>query len=163
MKRLTKIILVLILAFIMFAIGGFIYFLASFSPGTLGGFEPFKLEAKKEKVEYLMDSIFFNQIDSTYQVPKKWKHIDDWEKRGYGFLDTKILYFNTSPEEMYYVSFLGDSLKWAKDNYTEVAIRAVGTSKGWKTEQAFEKKEKNRIQLRFQNKIVEPIEEAIKN
>jgi len=162
--KIVKIILACIGIYIAYYIIGFIYFLVSFSPGTLGGFKTTRFEINKYKLESVVDSLFFNNFDSTFKVPQKWKVLDTWEKDGYGFLDTRIYYFSSPPEEMYYVSFIGDSSYWKKHNYSEIAIRSIGNKHGWKSEKSIDDDDEiERIEKRFKKEIITLIEQSIKN
>ena len=94
-----------------------------------------------------------------YQIPDKWKELDTWHKRGYGFLGGTIFYFAKSPEEMYYVTFIGDTTNQENSKSSELAIRAI--SKGspkWLSEDDVNNKEKKRIENRFRAEIVSKLE-----
>lgn len=128
------------------------------SCGTLGGLDSRVFLVSKEKIENAIDS--FYAISSDYVIPAKWEQYDDWSKRGYDFLESRIFYFKSYPEEMYYVSFEGTSTSPA-DTYTcAIAIRAVfkEDEKGWYLEDDLDKEDKKRIESRFDNEIVSKIE-----
>ncbi|MCD6067611.1 MAG: hypothetical protein K0S33_2437 [Bacteroidetes bacterium] len=130
-----------------------------FGAGTLGGFDQRVFPANKRTLEWALDALYEEYPE--YAVPGKWKHFDDWTARGYDFLDTRIFYFASSPEEMYYVSFIGDSAMQA--NYPDrsiLAVRAVhnGTG-GWKLREDIKRGERERIEDRFHKEIIAKLEE----
>ncbi|WP_026978903.1 hypothetical protein [Flavobacterium tegetincola] len=91
------------------------------------------------------------------KIPAKWKDNDDWKKRGFGFLDTRIFYFQSEPEEMYYVSFVGNG---NENGPTILSIRSVFTKRHnqWLKEEDFSNDEKERIEKRFDTEIINKIE-----
>src|SRR4051812_13486729 len=113
--------------------------------GTLGGFDIRSFPTSKQNVVAAIDTLYARHPE--YRVPNKWKRFDDWQERGYGFLDTRIFYFKADPEEMYYVSFYGDANDAVQANktYTALSIRAVhdGTTT-WKLEEDVSSSSKNR-------------------
>ena len=72
--------------------------------GTLGGIDNRTFETPKQNIEKAIETLFVKNPE--LKIPAKWKDNDDWKKRGFGFLDTIIFYFQSEPEEMYYVSFV---------------------------------------------------------
>ena len=137
-------------------IGGLILF--NCSCGTLSGFDSIHFSVGKDVLENAIDSLY-NEFPQ-YQIPPKWQKFDDWNKRGYGFLDARIFYFSKAPEEMYYVTFIGDSTTQTSVTQSEIAIRAVSNgSERWYLEEDVKGSEKKRIQTRFKNEIVLKLEE----
>jgi len=133
-----------------------------YGAGTLGGFDPHVFYASKQSVVKGIDSLYSNNPESS--MPEKWVKYDGWSVRGYGFLDSRIFYFQSEPEEMYYVSFIGDSNKAnpKNNNRTELSIRAVFKElSGWKYERELSSSEKKRIIKRFNDEIIIPIENYI--
>jgi hypothetical protein len=94
--------------------------------------------------------------------PDKWKKEDDWKERGYDFLDSRIFYFKSEPEEMYYVSFYGDAndAHQADTTNTGISIRAVdnGANYIWTKESDISSSEERRIKKRFQSEIISKLE-----
>lgn len=134
-----------------------------FDAGTLGTFQQWTFP--------LSESIFDREITSfyqkhlTYTIPNKWKDFDDWEKRGYRFLHGKIIYFNHSPEEMYYVTYFGtEPNSFGNDSdssITTLAVRAVNNGNtNWKTIDDYKgnKNEIDRINTRFYKEIITKLE-----
>src|SRR5882672_7782340 len=78
----------------------------NFSSGTLGGFEDNVFPVSKKRLDNAIDSLYkeFPQ----YKIPEKWMDLDNWSARGYDFLESNIFYFKDNPEEMYYVTYIGD-------------------------------------------------------
>ncbi|TJY63736.1 hypothetical protein FAZ19_15815 [Sphingobacterium alkalisoli] len=134
------------------------FVLQNISCGTLGGLDDRVFLVSKEKIENAIDS--FYTMNPTYVIPAKWEQHNDWSKRGYDFLESRIFYFKSSPEEMYYVSFVGTSTSPADTFTCTLAIRAVfkEDEKGWYLEKDLDRKEKKRIEARFDNEIVSKIE-----
>ena len=162
--KIIRVILIFIGLYAIWIAIGFTSFLFNFSGGSsLNGFETYRFETKKHHLETLIDTVFFDSHTTNYCIPKKWIHLDDWEKRGLDFPETRIFYFPLSPVEMYYVSFLGDSTYWKKSSYAEISIRAVGTKNGWKHAKSINEKDKNRIEKRFRKEIIKVITTEIKN
>jgi hypothetical protein len=123
--------------------------------GTLGGFDSRKFETDKKTLQVGIDSLY--KLHPEYVIPDEWKDFDSWSERGYDFLEGHILYFSSSPEEMYYVTILaGDEAR--------IAIRAVNTgSRRWLLETDFLPKEKERIMKRFDFEIISKLEELTKS
>ena len=132
-------------------------FIACISCGTLGGFESINVPVERSVLKKAMDSLYSTFPE--YQIPDKWKKFDTWRERGYGFLDGTIFYFAKGPEEMYYVTFIGDSTEQAHSKITEIAVRAVsrGSAK-WILEEDTNKKEKQRVENRFRVEILSKLE-----
>lgn len=129
--------------------------------GTLGGFETRKFPVSKQKIVVAIDS--FYKRNPEFLPPLKWKEEEDsWKKRGYDFLDTRFFYLKDNPEEMYYVSFIGDGNDSIQSNVNSVgiAIRAVYTRKKakWLYEKDFTENEKRRIESRFNSNIISKLE-----
>lgn len=126
--------------------------------GTLGGFNTISFPTSKKNIENAIDTLYSNYPD--YRIPDKYKDFDNWSKRGYDFLDSRILYFTHEPEEMYYISFVGDEESFKDTTHIDIAIRAVflGSKRKWLKEEDFSKEEKNRIQTRFKNEVISKLE-----
>ena len=123
--------------------------------GTLGGFDTISFPTSKKKIEIAIDSLYFNYPE--YKIPDKWKEENDWSKRGFNFLNSRIFYFKENPEEMYYTSIRvgNDSL-----THIDIAIRSVfmGSKRKWLKQEDFTKEEENRIQTRFKTEIISKLE-----
>ncbi|HLC82499.1 MAG TPA: hypothetical protein VJI69_01635 [Bacteroidia bacterium] len=147
-----KNLIILLLLFSLSGCGVLFY-----GAGTLGGFDIRFFPVAKIEVVKAISDLYRNNPE--YSIPEKWKQHDDWKARGYGFLDTRIFYFKNPPEEMYYVSFYGDSIKQANPHKIGIAIRAVyNDSHGWDLEKEFKRKERERVEQRFQNEIIAKLE-----
>jgi hypothetical protein len=107
-------------------------------------------------------------VDSFYKVNPEFYHIKKWKPeaeywvRNYSDLKTVIFYFEESPEEMYYVTFVsagtGDN-----PNYSRLAIRGVENGKGnWKQYDEFNTIEQERIETRFEKEIIFKLEKITK-
>ncbi len=134
------------------------------SCGTLGGFEIITFPVSKNKVNSAIDSLYKNFPE--YKIPEKWKELNDWQDRGYGFLDSRIFYFKSTPEEMYYVSFIDmedDSTKQDVQLQTSLSIRAVSKGeKKWWLHKELNAKEQKRIENRFKKEIISKLKVYLK-
>ncbi len=72
-----------------------------FGAGTLGAFQDWAFLLPKNQFEKQIS--LFIKSNPQYIIPKKWEYLDDWEERGFGFLNGKVFYFKNNPEELYYV------------------------------------------------------------
>jgi hypothetical protein len=125
--------------------------------GTLGGFKPITFPVSKEKLEEAIDTLFAAHTE--YSIPEKWEHLDSWDDRGYGFLQSHIFYFKGPPEEMFYVTFIGDEKMLADPTRIQIAIRAVNRGKNkWLLSDDLSESERGKIVNRFHNEIVSKLE-----
>ncbi|MES2544740.1 MAG: hypothetical protein V4548_07635 [Bacteroidota bacterium] len=127
--------------------------------GTLGGFDTRNFETSKKNIVKAIDTLFVKNPE--LEIPEKWKEYDTWKKRGFGFLDTRIFYFQSEPEEMYYVSFISDGNEKQDENGpTILAVRSVFTKRhnNWLKEEDFGDDEKERIEKRFDAEIINKLE-----
>ena len=128
--------------------------------GTLGGFKTRIFPVSKVKIVLAIDSLY--KENPEIKIPEKWKENDSWKKRGYGFLDTRIFYLKNNPEEMYYVSFIGDGNDSIQSDKSliRVAVRAVFTNRyrKWFYEKDFDENERKRIEDRFDSEIISKLE-----
>lgn len=143
----------IVILFLIFSIAG--------CDGTLGGFKTRKFPVSKQILVVAIDS--FYKTNPQFMTPLKWKNErDSWKKRGYDFLDTRIFYLKNDPEEMYYVSFIGDGNDSIQrdNNSVSIAIRAVFTRKNmrWLYEKDFSGNEKARIENRFNSDVISELE-----
>jgi hypothetical protein len=129
--------------------------------GTLGKIgDERDFPVSKRKLEVAMDSLYSQHPE--YKIPDKWKAFDGWAKSGYGFLESRIFYFKSSPEEMYYVTFIGDSVTLADPNKVGIGLRAIynGDANGkWLLGNDLDSKEKDRISKRFDDEIIAKLEQ----
>ncbi len=128
--------------------------------GTLGGFDLRTFSTSKHNLVEAIDTLYAKHPD--YRIPEKWKSFDDWHERGYDFLDSRIFYFPSNPEELIYVSFYGDANDSVQIDTSEtgLAIRAVRNEKiGWTKEGDCSSKEKQRIQDRFDAEIISKLQD----
>jgi hypothetical protein len=131
-----------------------------FSCGTLGGIGPtFYFPTSKSKLEKLFSKMY--EENSEYNIPDSLKKYDTWSKRGYGFLEGRIFFFKRPPEELYYVTFVGDSSTFADTTKIGIAIRAVyqpEKSNKWLAGTELTNEEKDRIIRRFNLEIISKLE-----
>lgn len=125
--------------------------------GTLGGFDERVFPVGKKQLDLAIEKLYSEHPE--YNIPDKWKDFDNWSESGYDFLESKIFYLKNQPEEMYYVSFVGDSAMLADPKQSIIAIRAVNKgSRKWLLEEDLDKKEQERIESRFDKEIISELE-----
>lgn len=126
--------------------------------GTLGGFNTVSFPVSKKKIELAFDSLYLNYPE--YRIPDKYQEFNIWSKNGYDFLESRLFYFNQSPEEMYYISFVGDEETFKDTTHVDIAIRSVfiGSKKKWLKQEEFDKEQEDRIQKRFKAEIISKLE-----
>ncbi|MGF7073846.1 hypothetical protein [Mucilaginibacter sp. 3215] len=128
--------------------------------GTIGGIgKEVDFPVSKQNLEKAIDSLYAKHPE--YKIPGKWKAFDGWSKAGYDFLESKIFYFKSPPEEMYYVTFIGDSAMLANPRKVGIGLRAIynGDAHGkWLLESELNSEEKERINTRFANEIITKLE-----
>lgn len=126
--------------------------------GTLGGFNTISFPVSKKRVEIAFDSLYSNHPE--YKIPDKLQEYNFWSKSGYDFLYSRLIYFNEFPEEMFYVSFVGEEQTFKDTTHADIAIRSVftGSKKKWLKEEDFSEEEKIRITNRFENEILSKLE-----
>ena len=125
----------------------------------MGGFDSRNFVTPKQNIEKAIDTLFVKKPE--FKIPEKWKEYDTWKKRGFSSLDTRIFYFQSEPEEMYYVSFVEDGNEKQDENGpTILAIRSIFTKRHnkWLKEEDFGVDEKDRIKKRFDREIISKLE-----
>ncbi|GEM_PF-716077 len=133
-----------------------------FSAGTLGGFSNREFPLSKRDVVEGIEHFYTDYPQ--YKMPSEWERFDGWSKRGYDFLDSRIFYFDSPPQEMYYVTFLGDANDKEKEDIRPVsmAVRSVCDTIGsWRNRGDFTPEEVRRIEKRFDDEIVSRLEKIL--
>lgn len=94
-----------------------------------------------------------------YKVPGKWMEEDSSEIKSYFYLPSITFYFNENPEEMYFVTFIGDNAMLADSSKTVIAIRSVNNGEGkWLRYVDESPSERIRIEKRFDKEIISKLE-----
>lgn len=134
------------------------FLLVSCDGNYLGGFNTLSFPISKKRLEVALDSLYYNNPE--YKIPNKFQDFNNWSKMGYDFLDSRIFYFKEKPEEMYYISFIGDEETFKDSTHIDVAIRSVFivSKKNWFEQKDFTKEEENRIQTRFKSEVISKLE-----
>lgn len=131
-----------------------------FSPGcgTLGGISSnIVFPTSKQQLDKALDSLFSRHAE--FKIPDKWKRQDDWIRAGYGFMEYRIFYFAINPEEMYYVTYIGDSSDLTNPRRATIAIRAIyNGGRRWLLAADLDRSEIRRVDLRFGKEIVPVLE-----
>ena len=149
-----------------------ILFLSScnFSPG-IHGLDILEVERLDlNRTEFEIQYKLFENGYPSYQAPSKWSDSINYWNQVFGFVDCKYIYFNQNPEELYFVTLIGDSKDTTSLNQTLfyqqtlLGVRASFDSiNGWRTENDFTENETNRITRRFKTKIIPKIKKASSN
>jgi hypothetical protein len=116
--------------------------------GTLGSFDDRRFAVNKSDFLTAFDSL------TEKQVPDKWKETAASIEHTYEFLadDVTCLYLDDNPEEMYFVSYQGNS------KFTVISVRSVFRNGRWFAKGDLDDEEIDRIETRFDNEIIKKIE-----
>lgn len=138
MKNIT-ISLLLIIIFNRCNIGG----------GTLGSFDDRRFPIKKSGFVAAFDSL------TEKQIPDKWKETAAGIEHTHEFMkawENTCLYLKDNPEEMYFVSYNGNS------KFSIISVRSVFNGGRWYIKSDLGKSEIERIEKRFDKEIITKIE-----
>ena len=129
--------------------------------GTLGGFHERTFPIEKQRFIKCLDSLYGKYPE--YIIPSKWEFQNDWSQRGYNFLESRIFYFKSFPEEMYYVT-IQDTENSSSTKNIGIAVRSVfkGNANRWYLNDDCDSKERKRIENRFDTEIITKLEELTK-
>lgn len=116
--------------------------------GTLGSFDDRRFAVTKSDFLTAFDSL------TEKQIPDKWRETAVSIEQTYAFLadDVTCLYLNDTPEEMYFVSYKGNS------KFTIISVRSVFRHGRWSVQGNLDDEEIDRIETRFDNEIIKKIE-----
>lgn len=135
MKKIS-IVIITTIGILIFGLIGYIgYEFRNFGAGTLGGFELRTFPVSKSLLVKGIDSLYTKH--PKYIIPEDWESLNDWSKRGYDFLDSRVFYFEAEPKEIYYVTFYGDANDsvQADETKTSISLRAYRSDTlGWTLE-----------------------------
>jgi hypothetical protein len=133
--------------------------------GTLGSFDSYYFLISENEMHEQFDIFYLKHPN--YKIPDKWDQLNDWNERGYSSLKGKCVYFDKTPEEIYYISYfeLRDEDSFKEGCKTiQISVRAVhnGTWR-WMKEEDYEKDkaEKDRIEKRFHDEIIVKLEKQL--
>ena len=129
--------------------------------GTLGGIgDIICFNTSKKKLEIAIDTLYSRHPE--YKILHEWEPFNTWSANGYDFLESRIFYFG-NPDEMYYVTFVGDSTILADTTKIGIGIRAINKgSYKWLLDADLESKEKERVEKRFDDEIISKLKEYTK-
>jgi hypothetical protein len=116
--------------------------------GTLGSFNGRRFAIKKSDFLTAFDSL------TEKKIPDEWKETAASIEQTYEFLndDVTCVYLSGDPEEMYFVSYQGNS------KFTVICIRSVFKHGKWSVRGDLDDEEISRIDTRFDNEIIQEIE-----
>ncbi|HEY8783654.1 MAG TPA: hypothetical protein VIM16_18650 [Mucilaginibacter sp.] len=159
MKRIIIIILIATLISSVFI--WFFYTFRHFNDDTLGGFPERNFPTSKKNVETAINNLY--SFNPEFKVPDKWMYEDTSIKHSYFFLEGKTFYFKNKPEEIYYVTFIGDSAMLADPAKATISIRLVynGGPKWFKYDE-LDTVNRKRIEERFDEEIISKLEDYTK-
>jgi hypothetical protein len=128
-----------------------------YSDDTLGGWPERTFPISKKKIGDAINRLY--KENPEYRVPDKWKYEDSSIRKAYFFLPSITFYFKGDPEEMYYVTFIGDDAMLADPSQITISIRLMnsGGSKWFKYIE-LNMDERKRIQARFDKEIISKLE-----
>jgi hypothetical protein len=139
---------------------GFLAVCIALSCGTLGGIGPtFYFPTSKLKLDKSFSKLYNEH--PYYIIPANLKKYDTWSERGYDFLEGRILYFKSPPEEIYYLTYIGDPTDLIDTARIAIAIRAVffpNKPTKWLLGDDLSLEEKDRITRRFKDGIISKLE-----
>ena len=123
--------------------------------GTVG--DPVRFHTKKPALAAAIDSLYAKYPE--YRVPAKWQQFNNFAYKNPAFIETRVFYFKSPPEEMYYVSLIDDSLLSADTAHSGLAIRAINRGSGvWLQGPDVSFRDEKRINKRFKNAILSKLE-----
>ena len=120
------------------------------SCGNTGHIVFYDLDNNKYTVEMKLLNVI--NKDSFYVVPSKW----EFSKEG-DIFERIYVYFKNNPEEMYRIGFTGDSAVWKNSSNCRLGLISQWVDNGWNNESDLSRKEKERIQERFEREILSKI------
>jgi len=123
--------------------------------GTLGGWTDICFPIPQKTLEVGIDILFV--AHSEYKIPQKWNELNDWSQTGHDFLKSWIFYFQSLPEEMYYVTVVTNPANSIEPK-TTIAIRSVNMGYRWFNYDNVNEMERKRIQERFDKEIISKLE-----
>lgn len=149
---------------IVLAILTFISILAftscNIAAGTLGGFETWHFSIPRAIIDMKIDSLYSSHPE--YKIPEKWRYLDNWNERGFGFLKGKILYLADPPEEMYYFSYIAAGTGDENPEDARLSIRAINSGVSWLKKDDISKEESRRVENRFYSELIFKLEKSTK-
>jgi hypothetical protein len=102
-----------------------ISFSGCYRAGTLGGGKSYKFDCSRHDLQQCLAKV--KEQSPQNSIPNKWISYDNWQEKGYSFLDGHSFYFADSlGERMYYVTMVMqtlDDLPSTKPSY--LAIRSI--------------------------------------
>ena len=125
----------------------------------MGGFDNRNFTTPKKNIVKALDTLFVKNPE--LKIAEKWIKYEHWKNSGFDFLDSRIFYFQTEPEEMYYVTFVENGNE-NQNNFgpTILAVRSVFTKRHnkWLKKENCSEKLKERIESRFETEIISKLE-----
>jgi len=127
--------------------------------GAIG--DTINFRTTKPQLETAIDSLYAKYPQ--YKLPAKWAKYNNFPVKNPEYLETKIFYFKSQPEEMYYISLIDDSVMTGDSARTGLAIRAVNRGDGTLLkEDNIDFEDGKRMEKRFNDEIVSKLEALTK-
>lgn len=130
--------------------------------GSFSGGNVYKFNCKHSELLNCINQIYIQ--NPQYKTPIKWGKYDNWNKRGYSFMNGTVFYFQKDSkndiEDLYYIAPIGnmDTINLIPSH---LAIRAVLSMDDnvyqWKYLNELSNSELERVEDRFQKEIIAKI------
>ncbi len=128
-----------------------------FGTGRKEGFDKRVFSLSKQTLTSAIDSLIDEHQE--YKIPEKWVGLYNWKEEN-DFEYSHIFYLQAKPEEMYYVSFVGnqkDSVQNSKA--ATIVIKMVCDGSEWQNGKNISRSEKARIEKRFDKEVIAKLEQ----
>ena len=87
---------------------------------------------------------------NTNTIPSKWKEYCV----PFDFMDDKLVYFKSGPEEVLRIGFTGDSTQWNSSNKCRLSLYGLFQGDKWQFSYDMSNEEKERIKKRLETEIL---------
>jgi hypothetical protein len=126
------------------------------SDTLLGGWPDRTFPISRKKLTSAINQLYDKNVE--YKVPGKWMEEDSSIIKSNFYLLSTTFYFKENPEEMYFVSFIGDDSMLADSSKTIISIRSVNNGEKWLRYVDENPAERVRIEKRFDKEIISKLE-----
>ena len=128
-----------------------------FGTGRKEGFDKRVFSVSKQTLATAIDSLIHEYQE--YNIPEKWQMLYNWKEEN-DFEYSHIFYLQAKPEEMYYVSFVGNQKDSEQNCKTAtIVIKSVCDGSEWQNGKNISRFEKTRIEKRFDKEIIAKLEQ----
>lgn len=128
-----------------------------FGTGRKEGFDKRVFSVSKQTLARAIDSLFDEHRE--YKIPEKWVGQYNWKEEN-DFEYSHIFYLQAKPEEMYYVSFVGNQKDSVQNSIAAtIVIKMVCDGSEWQNGKNISRSENTRIEKRFDDEIITKLEQ----